>query len=163
MNGLFECTPELLDTLSNRIDYLEKICQKVESASKKHTQHLPPSPSSNNNKSKQIQNSQITENQASKPEVISDLAKSQQKEGETKDASNTEMRKQPEADTSAEKKFLLNDSQATKSLQSNMDLTSPHSFDSIKSIFDVRKKLKMATLDLMNRVKQVEEGVMKVL
>jgi len=40
VNGLFECTPEMLDTLSNRIDYLEKICQKVE-ASKKRSSRRP--------------------------------------------------------------------------------------------------------------------------
>ncbi|XP_047125661.1 uncharacterized protein LOC100214365 isoform X1 [Hydra vulgaris] len=28
INGLFECTPDELDSLSNRIDYLEKICKK---------------------------------------------------------------------------------------------------------------------------------------
>jgi len=28
INGLFECTPDELDSLSNRVDYLEKICKK---------------------------------------------------------------------------------------------------------------------------------------
>lgn len=36
INGLFECTPDELDSLSNRVDYLEKICKKVENAAKKH-------------------------------------------------------------------------------------------------------------------------------
>lgn len=37
INGLFECTPDELDSLSNRIDYLEKICKKVQQrATKKH-------------------------------------------------------------------------------------------------------------------------------
>jgi len=40
INGLFECTPDELDSLSNRVDYLEKICKKVESATKKHILHL---------------------------------------------------------------------------------------------------------------------------
>lgn len=37
INGLFECTPDELDSLSNRVDYLEKICKKVETATKKHS------------------------------------------------------------------------------------------------------------------------------
>lgn len=40
INGLFECTPDELDSLSNRVDYLEKICKKVENAAKKHVLHL---------------------------------------------------------------------------------------------------------------------------
>jgi len=39
INGLFECTPDELDSLSNRVDYLEKICKKVENAAKKHVLH----------------------------------------------------------------------------------------------------------------------------
>jgi len=40
INGLFECTPDELDSLSNRVDYLEKICKKVENAAKKHVLNL---------------------------------------------------------------------------------------------------------------------------
>lgn len=141
----------MLDTLSNRIDYLEKICQKVETASKKHTQHVP-SPQRNIKPLKQQakENTELVpENQAA---IVDD--KEQRKENKESDA---DMKKQTAADMSAEKKFALNvGSNRSPSTDSE---TSP--LDSLKSILDVRKKLKIATLDLMNRVKQAEEGVIK--
>ena len=55
----------MLDTLSNRIDYLEKICQKVETASKKHAQKRPAL--SLNNKSPSPDKSADTKTAATAP------------------------------------------------------------------------------------------------
>lgn len=153
VNGLFECTPDMLDTLSNRIDYLEKICQKVE-ASKKRSSYRRPSP-----KSQPV----MVETQATA---------STSPEFHAVDNKEMDLKKQMAADDSAEKKFSLNSllniqkvgDQNKIPLVSNQQQTlisiDPATLESIKSILGVRNKLKMATLDLMDRVKKAEEGVL---
>jgi len=139
VNGLFECTPEMLDTLSNRIDYLEKICQKVETASKKHTSlHRP-----NYNKMPSIEGGENAAN-------LKDM----------------DLKKQMVTDDSAEKKFSLSSVLKKSPLsgqQQTMISVDPATLESLKSMLNVRNKLKAATLDLMDKMKQAEEGVLKTL
>lgn len=137
VNGLFECTPEMLDTLSNRIDYLEKICQKVEAA-KKHS-------SLNRNNNSALPDKSIATATTSRGGQAMDM----------------DLKKQAAADDSAEKKFSL--ASLTKTLnpgQTTITLD-PATLESLRSILTVRNKLKSATLDFMDKVKQAEENVLK--
>lgn len=159
---MFECTPEMLDTLSNRIDYLEKICQKVE-ASKKRSSHRPkplssPSP-------QPPETSQMISNDDSQPAATATVLE-RHSGGDAGDNKDTELKKQTAADDSAEKKFslssLLGKKTSPSSQQQQQTLISidPATLESLKSILSVRNQLKSATLDLMDRVKKAEEGVL---
>jgi len=157
VNGLFECTPDMLDTLSNRIDYLEKICQKVEQSKKRSSsrQH----PLSNTNPTSQISNNGVS-NAAAAPSPPENHAAVM---GDNKEM---DLKKQTAADDSAEKKFSLTSFLKNKSLsrqptqQQALVNVDPATLESLKSILSVRDKLKFATLDLMDRVKKAEEGVL---
>lgn len=161
---MFECTPEMLDTLSNRIDYLEKICQKVE-ASKKRSSHRRPKPLPSPSP-QQPETSQIISNDDSQPAVATTPFERHSGEdvGDNKD---TELKKQTAADDGAEKKFSLSSllgkkTSPLKQQQQQQTLISldPATLESLKSILNVRNQLKSATLDLMDRVKKAEEGVL---
>jgi len=145
----------MLDTLSNRIDYLEKICQKVETASKKHASKRPvPS----------VKKLPLPENSAD-----TKAAAATPPEDRATATNNKEMdlKKQMAADDSAEKKFslnsILNKPASSLSGQRGMISIDPSTLESIKSMLNVRNKLKVATIDLMDRVKNAEEGFLKSL
>ena len=164
VNGLFECTPDMLDTLSNRVDYLEKICQKVE-ASKKRSSSRPkplsfPSPSQ---QQQQQQLSQILKDDLQPMVTAPSLER--HSGGDGGDNKEMDLKKQTAADDSAEKKFSLSsllDKKLSPSAQHQQTLISidPATLESLKSILNVRNQLKSATLDLMDRVKKAEEGVL---
>lgn len=164
VNGLFECTPEMLDTLSNRIDYLEKICQKVE-ASKKRTS---PHPKHISSPSPQQQETSQMLNDDSQPAVAPDSTSLAERHSgsDAGDNKDTELRKQTAADDSAEKKFSLSSllgrkmSASNQQQQQTLISIDPATLESLKSILNVRNQLKSATLDLMDRVKKAEEGVL---
>jgi len=82
------------------------------------------------------------------------------------DNKEMDLKKQTAADDSAEKKFSLTSFLKNKSLsrqptqQQALVNVDPATLESLKSILSVRDKLKFATLDLMDRVKKAEEGVL---
>ena len=148
----------MLDTLSNRIDYLEKICQKVEQSKKRSSSRPHPLPV--NNPTSQVSNNGVS-NAAAAPSPPENHAAVM---GDNKEM---DLKKQTAADDSAEKKFSLSSFLNNKSLsrqpvqqQQALVNVDPATLESLKSILSVRDKLKFATLDLMDRVKKAEEGVL---
>lgn len=208
INGLFECTPDELDSLSNRVDYLEKICKKVENPAKKHSVFNTTKSSKNNINNSTALNAtsvakNITERADNKTASLVD-SKTSDKEKEGKDLSSKEGTKneenkegktaetQTEAEnkqkektekvqkekekenakanndnfeSTAEKKNLKSDSDNDTS--SSVTSTIPKKIyrdpatATLRSMIDVRAKLKIAELDLMDRVRQAKEGTMK--
>jgi len=86
--------------------------------------------------------------------------------GDAGDNKDAEFKKQTAAEDSAEKKFSLSSLLGKKTSPSNQQQQQtlinidPATLESLKSILNVRNQLKSATLDLMDRVKKAEEGVL---
>jgi len=98
INGLFECTPDELDSLSNRVDYLEKICKKVENAAKKHVLH-------SNDISKPSTTASSTE-EPSKKESSSSTNEAPKKDTSTKEDTAAAQKEKKEQDAAKEKEKL---------------------------------------------------------
>lgn len=96
INGLFECTPDELDSLSNRVDYLEKICKKVENAAKKHVLH------SDSDSSSKYSSKTATEESSKKESSFSGSDVSKKTGTATK-----EVKEEPKKDDSATDKDIL--------------------------------------------------------
>jgi len=203
INGLFECTPDELDSLSNRVDYLEKICKKVEKPAKKHIVFTNSTKSAVTNSSKIVDNSNATiatsndtvtaakeaEDKAKAEKLKKEQEEKEKKEQEDKERKEKEekeakekgekekQQKEKTAKVQEEKAKAAADLASTdavadkKNLKTDTIENDTHpvvkatyhdpASATLRSMIDVRAKLKIAELDLMDRVRQAKEGTMK--
>lgn len=168
INGLFECTPDELDSLSNRVDYLEKICHKVESGAKKHKirANLTKSSKEESKDSDEVEHKEVNAKEKVKESITPEEKKDDKQNASVeKDQTVKENAKNTDEkiDTTGDKKNFKG------TFETNSQKTQPRSdfrdpvTAALKSMIDVRAKLKISELDILDRIKQAKEGVMKTL
>ena len=176
-----------MDSLSNRVDYLEKICRKVENPSKKHKVYNSTKPnniSSSVLNASNIQSKNITEKPAKAENKTSEKEKQKKEETEKEETKTDVENKQKEktekvqqekekenarasnfnenVEATAEKKHLKSDTENdTSTNPPPKKVYRDPATATLRSMIDVRAKLKIAELDLMDRVRQAKEGTMK--
>ena len=198
---MFECTPDELDSLSNRIDYLEKICHKVERGAKKHKIHSNETINKEENKEyndgEHKENSTVKETkeaehvkdkeeskpdkEQSQPEHVKENEnKTEHKEEHKEESSvkesakeNTPADKNEKEKESSKINESKNDETGEKkhfTSSSYIDDKKPPGYSkpfqdsasaALKSMIDIRAKLKISELDILDRIKQAKEGTMK--
>lgn len=151
INGLYECTPDELDSLSNRVDYLEKICRKVQNAKKRG--ELKIEEENEKKKAEEVleKEKEIEEEKEKSNQERTKKEQELEKKEEELRLKEEELKKQEERLQQQKAEISKNEAEVLKPKTNQTENATQRS-----TMDEVKMKLKMAEIKLLERISKLQ-------